>query len=161
MKLFLHAFICKFLGKEEMLFEEKARWGECIGTQNKTTFLSMRYFHISYPADLISAYQYFSSRSVHGVRKRRLGSAKRGQKRKSSPPRPTTGGQSELCHMTTSKKFNFHQIGYFFRNLNSGLRFLVTLVLILALAFATCAAFIVFCRKCDEEVMCHCFNHQP
>ena len=41
---------------------------------------------------------------------------------------------------------------FFVRNLNSGLRFLVTLVLILALAFATAFAFIVFCRKCDDEV---------
>ena len=40
----------------------------------------------------------------------------------------------------------------FFRHLNSGLRFLLTLVLILTLAFFTCATFIAFCRKCDEEV---------
>ena len=39
-----------------------------------------------------------------------------------------------------------------FRYLNSGLRFLVTLVLILALAFFTCGVFIVFCRKCDDKV---------
>ena len=39
-----------------------------------------------------------------------------------------------------------------FRYLNSGLRFLVTLVLILALAFFTCGVFIVFCRKCDDQV---------
>ena len=39
-----------------------------------------------------------------------------------------------------------------FRYLNSGLRFLVTLVLILALAFFTCGVFIVLCRKCDDQV---------
>ena len=54
--------------------------------------------------------------------------------------------------MQCNWKVQFHQIGSFSRHLSSGLRFLLTLVLILALAFATCAAFIVFCRKCDEEV---------
>ena len=96
------------------------------------------------------------------MRRRRLESAMREQKRKSSPPRPTTGGPSELkpttrgsthCNAACLWKVPFHQISTdLFRHLNSGLRFLLTLVLILALAFATCAAFIVFCRKCDEEV---------
>ena len=87
------------------------------------------------------------------MRKRRLVSARLEQKGKSSPQKPTIGGPSELSHSISMQDFcGKSEFKSLFRHLNSGLRFLLTLVLILALAFATCAAFIVFCRKCDEEV---------
>merc|ERR1712115_653824 len=50
------------------------------------------------------------------------------------------------------KKFSSETHYWWAKYLNSGLRFLVTLVLILALAFFTCGVFIVFCRKCDDKV---------
>ena len=103
------------------------------------------------------------------MQRRRLESARREQKRNSSPPKPTIGGSSEFsqypgttqCNATCPWKVQFHQIGSFSRHLSSGLKFLLTLVLILALAFATCAAFIVFCRKCDEEVRVFISNRRP
>merc|ERR1719458_1663968 len=49
------------------------------------------------------------------------------------------------------KKFSSETHYWWAKHLNSGLRFLLTLVLILTLTFFTCATFIAFCRKCDEE----------